>query len=94
MSRGSKKKNFKHGHKAYQIEGDEEQNRMLNWFRVVKINNWSCIKLGATLTVTLTSRKPCQRNNKFECSVTNSINIIVKENDKAVFNRKTHKLFT
>ena len=25
---GGKKKNFKHGHVAYQIEGDEEQNRM------------------------------------------------------------------
>ena len=28
MPRGSTKKNFKHGHVAYPIRGDDEQNRM------------------------------------------------------------------
>ena len=32
---GIKKKNFKHGHVAYQIDGDDEQNRMQ-----VKFSSW------------------------------------------------------
>ena len=53
-----------------------------------------------TLTVTLTSRKPCQHNNKFECSVTFSTKRHRKEMIKAIFNvvllfnrKKKHKLF-
>ena len=36
--RGSKKKNFKHGHVAYQIDRDDEQNRMqVNFHPRVKL---------------------------------------------------------